>query len=291
MITDDAAPSTNWMHGQVTAYDSGTGALTVSVSSTGGSGTHTDWTIRVSGAPGAAGSVSDGDKGDITVSTSGSVWTVDNDAITFAKMQNINTARILGRTTASAGDVEEVSVGTGLTLSAGILSRTALSSQDLPSGVKYGHQTATKTDTWSFTGRYSNGWQDITDMSVSITPANTSDKVELNVSLNISASGTGAIRIMRGATPIYIGDASSSRLQVSDASIFRTPDGNHNLRRSMTFTDSPATTSSVTYKVQAIISEPSADYTVYVNRNINDPDNTTYGHRAASSISASCIKA
>lgn len=109
MITDDAAPSTNWMHGQVTVYDSGTGALTVLVSSTGGSGTKTAWTIRVSGAQGAPGAVSDGDKGDITVSTSGSVWTVDNDAITYAKMQNVSaTDKLLGRATAGAGDVEEI---------------------------------------------------------------------------------------------------------------------------------------------------------------------------------------
>ena len=108
MITDDAAPSTNWMHGQVTDYNSGTGALTVLVSSTGGSGTKTAWTIRVSGAQGAPGTVADGDKGDITVSTSGSVWTVDNDAITYAKMQNVSaTSRILGRRSAGAGDPEE----------------------------------------------------------------------------------------------------------------------------------------------------------------------------------------
>jgi hypothetical protein len=33
-----------------------------------------------------------------------------NDAVTFAKMQNINTAKVIGRTTASSGDPEEVSI-------------------------------------------------------------------------------------------------------------------------------------------------------------------------------------
>lgn len=69
--------------------------------------------------------VSDGNKGDITVSASGVTWTIDNDAVTFAKMQNITTARLLGRTTAGSGDVEEISVGSGLTLAAGTLSVSA----------------------------------------------------------------------------------------------------------------------------------------------------------------------
>jgi hypothetical protein len=57
--------------------------------------------------PSAAG-VSDGDKGDIVVSGSGATWTIDNDVVTYAKMQNVSaTSRILGRKTASAGDAEE----------------------------------------------------------------------------------------------------------------------------------------------------------------------------------------
>lgn len=70
------------------------------------------------------GGVSDGDKGDITVSGSGSTWTIENDAITFAKIQNITDARLLGRSAGSSGDCQEISVGTGLSLSAGSLSAT-----------------------------------------------------------------------------------------------------------------------------------------------------------------------
>lgn len=70
-------------------------------------------------------SVADGDKGDITVSASGATWTIDNDVVTFAKMQNITTSRLLGRTTVGSGDVEEISVGTGLTLASTTLSPTS----------------------------------------------------------------------------------------------------------------------------------------------------------------------
>lgn len=56
----------------------------------------------------SGGGISDGDKGDITVSSSGTVFTIDNDVVTYAKMQNVSaTSRILGRKTASAGDTEE----------------------------------------------------------------------------------------------------------------------------------------------------------------------------------------
>lgn len=43
-ITSTASPA-NWMHGQITAYTSGTGALTVNVGMTGGSGTIAAWTV------------------------------------------------------------------------------------------------------------------------------------------------------------------------------------------------------------------------------------------------------
>ncbi|MEK7357330.1 MAG: hypothetical protein AAB250_12835, partial [Bdellovibrionota bacterium] len=43
-------------------------------------------------------------------------------SVTFSKMQNINTGKLLGRSTASAGAIEELVVGSGLTLSNGSLS-------------------------------------------------------------------------------------------------------------------------------------------------------------------------
>jgi hypothetical protein len=46
-VTSTATP-TNWMHGQITAYTSGTGALTVNVTAVGGSGTYAAWTIGLS---------------------------------------------------------------------------------------------------------------------------------------------------------------------------------------------------------------------------------------------------
>jgi hypothetical protein len=62
----------------------------------------------------AAGGVSDGDKGDITVSASGATWTIDNDTITLAKLAHMTTNRVIGRTTGGFGSPELLTIsGTG----------------------------------------------------------------------------------------------------------------------------------------------------------------------------------
>lgn len=104
-----------------------------------------------------AGTVTDGDKGDITVSGSGATWTIDNDVVTFAKMQNIATGRLLGRGTAASGDVEQITpalgtTGTDLTwaFTAGTLTLNVPSASATARGVvTTGTQTMAGAKTWS----------------------------------------------------------------------------------------------------------------------------------------------
>jgi hypothetical protein len=74
----------------------------------------------------AAGSISiattnpgltDGDKGDITVSASGATWTIDNQAVTYAKIQNVTDSRLLGRADGTTGTMQEITLGSNLSFS------------------------------------------------------------------------------------------------------------------------------------------------------------------------------
>jgi len=65
-------------------------------------------------ASGNGSAVSDGDKGDITVSGSGTTWTVDSQAITYAKLQTISASRLLGRAASTPGAAQEIVLGPSL---------------------------------------------------------------------------------------------------------------------------------------------------------------------------------
>ena len=97
-----------------TAFTAGSYPLATVVASAGAITANTDLRAWITPKPAAAGGVSDGDKGDITVSNSGATWTIDNDTITLAKLAHMTTARVVGRTTAGTGTPELLTIsGTG----------------------------------------------------------------------------------------------------------------------------------------------------------------------------------
>lgn len=71
------------------------------------------------------GAVTDGDKGDISVSSGGTTWTIDDGVVSYGKIQSVTNNRLLGRSDTAGGQVQEITVGTGLSLSAGTLTTTS----------------------------------------------------------------------------------------------------------------------------------------------------------------------
>jgi hypothetical protein len=135
----------------------------------------------------------------------------------------------------------------------------------------------------SFTATTGAGaYTDVTGLSVTITPSSTTSKILVLASINGQSQVGGnfsAIQLVRASTAIFIGDTAGSRLrastqlaQVSQDAYAGTP---------LTFLDSPATTSSTTYKIQGCSTDASGYF--YINRTASDTNNASYT-RGASSI-------
>ena len=134
-----------------------------------------------------------------------------------------------------------------------------------------------KTDTFSTS---SNSFVDITGLSVSITPTSSTNRIMVFAAVTASTtSGNNAmIRLVRDSTAIAVGNADGSRVQASSQG--RVNDELAGLNFSVNFLDSPATTSSTTYKVQFDVQSGG---TGFVNRLANNLDNSDFA-RTVSSI-------
>jgi hypothetical protein len=142
-----------------------------------------------------------------------------------------------------------------------------------------------KTDTFSSS---SSSYTDITGLSVSITPTSSSSKILVMYHLMVGPSNNAfpMVRLVRTSTAIAVGDASGSRTQVTSVSYAVNSSGNIMDMQSMNFLDSPATTSSTTYKLQIL----SNNGTHFINRSVRD-DNADYEPRGISSITVMEIAA
>ena len=141
------------------------------------------------GGGGGGGNVPDGDKGDITVSVYGTVWTINPDAVTFAKMQDIGTDRLIGRDSPGTGDPEEITVGGGLEFTGtGGIQRSALSGDvTAPAG---SNTTTVASNAVTFAKM-----QDIgTDRLIGRDSPGTGDPEELTVGGGLEFTGSGGIR-------------------------------------------------------------------------------------------------
>ena len=101
-----------------------------------------DW---VDVSSGGGGGVTDGDKGDITVSGGGITWTIDNGVVTLAKMANVPSGTIFYRKTAGAGIPETQTIATLKTDLALTKSDVGLGNVDNTSDLNKPVSTATQT--------------------------------------------------------------------------------------------------------------------------------------------------
>lgn len=140
--------------------------------------------------------------------------------------------------------------------------------------------STTKTDTFTTT---STSMTDITGLNASITPKSSSSKilVEVKVSAFMPATERGGFRIVRDSTAIGIADSAGSRTRSGFA--IGGPSYTNSVydiySTGQTFLDSPATTSSTTYKVQMYVSNGTA----CINRSGTDTD-AFWQPRSTSSI-------
>ena len=145
--------------------------------------------------------------------------------------------------------------------------------------------STTKIDTFTLAG--TSTFTDITGLSVSITPSSASNKilVLVNIASGQTATSVSAFRLVRNSTAIGGGTASSSR-----QSAFATGQGvdnNGQFSSAFNHLDSPATTSSTTYKIQTICND-----TIAVNRTRLDTDTAdSIGSRTSSTITVMEIAA
>ena len=149
----------------------------------------------------------------------------------------------------------------------------------------------TKTDTFEVTGT---SFTDVPGMSVAITPASTSNKILilLNVHYGNGADAGAAIKLLRGSTEIFIGDAASSRPRVTIGGLDLTDTNNaiYSMDSSSAcFLDSPSTTDSTLYKIQ--LRGRDSFGSGFLNRTSNDADDSTSGIRAVSSITVMEVQA
>ena len=140
--------------------------------------------------------------------------------------------------------------------------------------------STTKTDTFVTT---STSFVDITGLSVSITPKFSTSKILVTYHTNASMEDDGyrgGLRLMRDSTAIFVGDSAGSRPQLSNHLVEATGTQQQFSYSGQTL-DSPATTSAVTYKVQAISLDSGRQ--ININKSYGDSNDALNG-RTASSI-------
>jgi len=121
-----------------------------------------------------------------------------------------------------------------------------------------------KTDTFVVSSN-GNSWHDVTGLSVTITPKDSSNNILVIPSVNMAAAQAHrhGFRLLRGSTAVFIGDANSDNQR---ALVFQgnPPTNANSYHYTPVCLDDPATSNAVTYKIQVRGELSSTD--IFINR-------------------------
>ena len=131
--------------------------------------------------------------------------------------------------------------------------------------------STTKTDVFSTT---STAYVDLTGLSVSITPQNTSSSIYVTYDIGWDPDNNIICyaQLVRDSTAVGGGTAAGSRRSANKSTFFNTSSAKATLGLAGSFLDTPATASAVTYKIQVAVNSG----TLHVNRTLDDSDATHY---------------
>ena len=161
-----------------------------------------------------------------------------------------------------------------------IVDFSSITSLKMPAGSVIQVQSTTKTDTFSANSAQI---QAVTGLSVAITPKFSTSKVFITADVNgsVDNAARGYVALYKDGSALVQGDAAGSRVRASTQ--LAGADNGEALSCTVSFLDSPATTSSVSYQIY-LVGEGSSTQ-VHVNRSHSDGDAAGRG-RFASTITA-----
>lgn len=115
-----------------------------------------------------------------------------------------------------------------------------------------------------------------TGISVTITPTSASNKLWITGYINIGLSGTSQnafIQVQKGSTPIFVGDAAGSRMQVSGVRLGTVSSDLDMITIPIDLMDTSITATSTTYTIY-VTGDSGTGTTVGINRTVTNTNST-----------------